>query len=134
MKYVKGYISKPRDYLSSEDMRNRQNAALYSALVKAAHGDVTVFVGHHISFQKGGDITTENEIPSADSALFCHEIMTAVFGDSALDIMAQLARTPSAQREAALAMLWADYRHGEEQKARDRFESTDPGSVALATA
>ena len=82
----------PKNYLQVEGRRNRRNAALYEKLLKLAFGaDNAVIVGHHINFEKNGKIETENEIPSADTMLFDHDIMGTIFGADADAIMKQLA-------------------------------------------
>lgn len=70
-----------RDFLSDERARNVAHADVYTWIVQRAYGvDCDVIVGHHIGFQRHGDIQTETEIPSADSLLFDQEIMAAAFG------------------------------------------------------
>lgn len=68
-------------YLSGEGKRNRHNADLFQAILCIAWGgNCTVMTGHHIAFLFDGDLTTEDEVPSADCLLFDLEIMDAVFG------------------------------------------------------
>lgn len=93
-----------KDYLGSENARNKQYAELWVQLIQLAYGgNNAVLVGHHLTFEADGNIDTENEIPSADCLIFDHTIMKAVFGDMALDIMSALARLPCEQRDARLA-------------------------------
>lgn len=88
-------------YLAFEDHRNRTHAALYTRLIQKAFGeDTDVLVGHHICFEKHGQISTEEEIPSADTLLFDHDIMYAVFGEQWQDIMIDLCKMDSADRES----------------------------------
>lgn len=92
-----------KDWLSYEQSRNKQHAALYSSILKhAGVGADAVLVGHHIGFETGGNIDTENEIPSADTLIFDHQIMGAVFGTRAVAIMAELATLPCDKRDARL--------------------------------
>lgn len=97
-------ILNPKDYLGSERDRNVKSADLFEKMVKIAFGEdrTSVMTGHHIGFEFDNDIKTENEIPSADSLLFCHQIMGAVFGDRAGIVMIQLAMVPAEQREDLL--------------------------------
>lgn len=89
-----------KDYLGYENARNRQHADLYQALVQIAYGaDCDVLTGHHVTFEKHGDISTENEIPSADTLIFDHEIMGRVFGENAIPLMQKLAAVPCDQRD-----------------------------------
>lgn len=78
-----------KDYLGMENARNKHHADLYVKLIQLAYGDhQDVLVGHHLNFETHGDIDTINEIPSADTLIFDHEIMSRVFPDSYLKIMA----------------------------------------------
>lgn len=99
-----------KDYLESENARNREHAALFERIVKMAFGqDAAVLVGHHIGFEFAGDINTENEIPSADTMMFCHDLMKRIFGDAHLSIMSDLAKTPSEHRDARLKEILDDF-------------------------
>ena len=81
-----------KDYLGFETERNKRNAELFTAMVQAAFGtDNDCLIGHHITFEEHGDISTENEIPSADCLLFDHDVMGRIFGEAAPEIMQQLA-------------------------------------------
>lgn len=85
-----------KDYLGVENARNKANAKLYEALIKAAFGQHNdVLVGHHLTFEQHGDIDTENEIPAADTLIFDHLLMQAVFGDEAMRIMTACAQMPA---------------------------------------
>lgn len=96
-----------KEWLGNESRRNKRNADLFTDIVKAAYGcDEAVLIGHHIGFQRGSDISTEDEIPSADSLIFDHPIMTAVFGDKAPDVLAELATLPVPKRDHRLAELF----------------------------
>lgn len=91
-----------KDYLEFENVRNKTNAGVYQKLIQIAFGDVAVMVGHHIAFEADGDLNTENEIPSADTLLFDHDVMVKVFGPDAYGIMQQLAVVPCEERERVL--------------------------------
>lgn len=94
----------PKDYLGSENSRNRQHAKLYTDMVQRAMGaQWAVLVGHHVLYECDGDVSTEGEIPSADTLLFDHPIMTALFGERAIPIMQELAALPCESREDCLA-------------------------------
>lgn len=96
-----------KDYLTVEGQRNKAHAQLYTDIVQAALGkENAVLIGHHIVFEANGDLTTENEIPAADTLIFDHDIMRAVFGDRALPIMMKLASLPVGQRDDHLQALW----------------------------
>lgn len=97
--------TQPKDYLGTENARNKQHAALYVAIIQAAFGPQNdCLIGHHLTFEAHGDIDSENEIPSADTMIFDHTIMGAVFGPGAPYLMAHLAMLPvdTGARDAAL--------------------------------
>jgi hypothetical protein len=96
-----------KQYLSYEGQRNRKNAALYERMIKLAYGaNNAVIVGHHLTFEADGNLETENEIPAADTLLFDHEVMTALFGDGAIEVMKELASVNVEYRdELALEFL-----------------------------
>lgn len=92
-------------WLAWENERNVHHGAVFIELIQRAFevGEV-VMVGHHFVFEPKAamqhlDLTKLNEIPSADTMLFDHEIMTAVFADRAVEIMVALARLPAAKRD-----------------------------------
>lgn len=95
-----------KDYLGFENQRNKENADLYTRLIRAAIGkdrNVAVLIGHHLTFELDGDLDTENEIPSADCLMFDHDLMRAVFGpERYINIMRDLASVPCDQRDAML--------------------------------
>lgn len=93
-----------KDWLSYEQTRNKTHAALYEKVLKLADlgTNIAVLVGHHIGFEFNGNLDTENEIPSADTLIFDHEIMARVFGSNAVAIMAELATIPAERRDARL--------------------------------
>jgi hypothetical protein len=106
-----------KSFLSTEGKRNRANADLYLDMLRIAYpGEkLDVIVGHHICFEFDGDISTENEIPAADTLLFDHEIMGRIFGkDKARSLMHALVDLPDAKRE--------DYLRIEVQRVKARAE------------
>lgn len=104
-------MNKPKDYLGTENARNKRNAQLYEDIIKAAYGQNNdVLIGHHLTFEVHGDISTENEIPAADTLIFCHELMTLVFGPIALDLMQELACLPVERRDDRLADMFYNRR------------------------
>lgn len=105
-----------KDYLGWENQRNKQHAELFERMLKRAipvllhkHDvNVEVLTGHHITFEldEDGDgkldISSMNEIPSADCLLFDHDIMHAVFGVHYRMVMHTLVELPAEEREALL--------------------------------
>lgn len=86
-------------YLGSEGKRNREHAPLFQRLLHIAFGPCDVIVGHHVNFQFDGDLSTEDEVPAADTVLFDHTIMRACFGDNAVVHMATMAALKPGERE-----------------------------------
>lgn len=107
-----------KDYLGFENARNKRNAGMYERLIRQAirnMGDerpVAVLAGHHLTFELDGDLSTENEIPSADTLLFDHEFMGAVFGGEAVEIVVMLASVPCDERDAMLGRYLDRLRDG----------------------
>lgn len=94
-------------YLSGEGKRNRANADLFRALLCIAWGDdCMVITGHHVSFMFDGDLSTEDEVPSADCLLFDHEIMGRVFPEDYMEIMRDLAPMHRYARENHVRRLF----------------------------
>ena len=106
-------LTRPKYYLQAENDRNVHHGDLFIELVKRAFGaDEVVRVGHHFVFEpaeamKNLDLTKLNEIPSADTMLFDHDIMHAVFGDQAVNYMQRLASVPVEARDVVLRELLA---------------------------
>lgn len=100
---------RPKDWLGTETERNRNNADLYTAIMRRAYGDdESVLIGHHLCFQQGHDINTENEIPAADSLIFDVEIMVAVFGEAeAYPLLRELAILSPGQRDRRLKQAYS---------------------------
>lgn len=94
-----------KDYLGYENKRNKDHAELYVRMIQKAfadEGNCEVLIGHHVTFEVNGVLSSENEIPSADTMMFDHDIMTRVFGTRAFAIMAILAATPCNGRDMIL--------------------------------
>lgn len=98
-----------KSYLSSEQERNKRAAELFTKIVKRAFGDCEVLIGHHIGFEPDHDFQREDEIPSADSLIFDHGIMQAVFGDYYKTALISLALEPTETRDQLLAQLFREY-------------------------
>lgn len=109
-------------YLAYENRRNSHHRDLFIALIKAAMGcKEVVIAGHHFVCDFNNDLNTLNEIPSADTLLFDHDVMTEVFGASALDVMSHAARIPVPARD--------EYVRSEFEKL-DKPIAKDPVSLA----
>lgn len=115
-----------KDYLASEHDRNVHKHRTFERLLRLAFGpDVSVLVAHHITFtlEPGGE---PNEIPSADTAMFDHEIMGRAFGK--VEMFALMAYLAVAKLESRDALL-EDY-IGKEEDARTRKQAEELAATA----
>lgn len=105
-------LAKPPEggWLGSEATRNRSMAPVYTAIIKRAYGcDFAVLIGHHLCYQQGSDIMTEDEVPAADSLIFNVPMMAAVFGEAdALALLPQLAVLSRAERDELLTLVYTE--------------------------
>ncbi len=96
-------------WLQTENDRNVRHGQVFIDLLHRAFGpEEVIMVGHHFVFEpkdsmQALDLANLNEIPSADTLIFDHDIMGAVFGERAIPIMGQLAAVPAERREEILA-------------------------------
>lgn len=98
-------VTEVRDYFTTELARNHENAALYTRMMQIAFGaQDDEMIGHHLSFQEHGKLDTLQEIPSADTLIFDHYVMSRVFGYYAIKVMQHLASVPfeNGERDALL--------------------------------
>lgn len=90
-----------RDFLATENKRNRANHRLYERFLRiAVDPKVEVLVAHHIVYLVDGQ--APNEIPSADALMFDGGLMTTVFGDKAKALMLTLVSRPWDERDPVL--------------------------------
>jgi hypothetical protein len=113
-----------KDYFSFENERNRQHAALFEEMIQRAFGqDRDVVIGHHLSFRAHGDFKWVNQIPSADTLMFDHDLMQRVFGNFACAVMMKCASVPSEQRDEVLRDLLEKMKaHAENPKAVESYD------------
>lgn len=103
------HVETKKYWLQFENDRNTHHGQIFIDLIKRAfRTDEVVMVGHHFVFEPQDamqklDLTQLNEIPSADTLLFDHEIMGAVFGDAAVPLMIELAKVDCSKRDALVA-------------------------------
>lgn len=88
-----------RDCLVAENHRNKLSQDLFQRLLELTFKPEMVVIGHHLSFVKDGN---EEEIPSADTFLFDHEIMQIIFGVDYIRVIQQLAMVPTQERDQLL--------------------------------
>lgn len=100
---------KIKDYQAYENQRNKRSTQLFHDMLRAAFGELAseIIIAHHLNFEHGSDIGTINEIPSADTLIFDHEIMGRIFGkEMALKHMMLLATVPVERRDNVLEILF----------------------------
>lgn len=90
-----------KNYLQSELQRNHEHKHVYDRLLKRAVANCRVETGHHITLHIEGE-EDGNEVPSADTVLFDHDFMKAVFGDGYRMVIMDLALEPAEGRENLL--------------------------------
>lgn len=108
-----------KKYLVEEDARNRKNHHVFERFLRLATGPGTrVLVAHHLTFElpvANGDEEDPNEIPSADTMMFCHTLMDMAFGLAAHGFMKTLASVPVEIRDG----LFAEMVDAEEERRRE---------------
>lgn len=95
-----------------ENDRNAENNALYKAIIREAYGVTDVICGHHLVYQvedkraDGFTYTFVEEVPSADTLIFDHEVARKIWGDDFRAKLVQLALEPIATRDQLLGALY----------------------------
>lgn len=95
-----------------ENDRNGENNELYKAIIREAYGVQDVICGHHLVYQvedkraDGFTYTFVEEIPSADTLIFDHDVALKIWGDNFMSILMVLACEPIATRDKLLADLY----------------------------
>lgn len=95
-----------------ENDRNGENSDLYKAIIREAFGVTDVICGHHLVYQvedkraDGFTYTFVEEIPSADTLIFDHDVALKIWGVSFKSRLVKLALEPIATRDALLADLY----------------------------
>lgn len=94
-----------KDYLTYENERNRRGHRLFTDMLKEAFGaDSTTLIAHHVCFGESADKI--NEIPSADTLIFDHAVMSKLFGDNTVYVLKELAAIPAEERDAVLGEFY----------------------------
>lgn len=98
-----------KDFLLYENQRNKEHRELYQSLLAVAYPEEEspALIAHHLTFSLPG--TDPNEIPSADTLIFDHDIMRRVFGEEVLRgepryvrVMVDCAKVDCTQRDNVL--------------------------------
>jgi hypothetical protein len=127
---AKIYVYDIKNILQSEIQRNHAGAEIFARfLTRAYKKPVHVFISHHIGYDLPVGPDEERhpiEVPSADTLLFSHELMSMVFGASADPIMRALLMCKPEHREAHLAReleILDRIDHIREERARVRVNA-----------
>jgi hypothetical protein len=98
-----------------ENDRNAENSALYKAIIRECFGVSDVIIAHHLVYvikdQREVDGKIFNyeiieEVPSADTLIFDHEIAQHIWGPNFKEMLTRLACEPVKTRDKLLAELY----------------------------
>lgn len=95
-----------------ENDRNGENSETYKAIIREAYGVTDVICGHHLVYQvedkraDGFTYTFVEEIPSADTLIFDHDVAKKIWGAGYKSILVHLALEPTATRDELLTRLF----------------------------
>jgi hypothetical protein len=104
-----------------ENDRNADSSELFKAIIREAFEVTDVIVAHHIVYVKTErrqdpgkdglppmeyDFQLVEEVPSADTLIFDHDIAARIWGPDFKDVLVKLALEPIATRDRLLADLY----------------------------
>lgn len=94
-----------------ENDRNAEHAQLYKDIIREVYGVTDVIVAHHLTYvaeehRDGFVYQVVEEIPSADSLIFNHEVARKLWGRNYRNTLAQLAMEPVETRDHVLNELY----------------------------
>jgi hypothetical protein len=94
-----------------ENDRNAENNELYKAIIREAYGVHDVIIAHHLVYVKvenrdGFDYQIIEEVPSADTLIFDHDVAQKIWGDKWQSILTILAMTPVAERDKLMGEFY----------------------------
>jgi hypothetical protein len=98
-----------------ENDRNADAADLLKAIIREAFGVTDVIIGHHLVYvtsehRDGFEFQIVEEISSADTLIFDHDIARRIFGEGFKDVLAMLAQEPAETRDELLATFYHNRR------------------------
>jgi len=98
-----------------ENDRNAASANLFKSIIREACKVTDVIIAHHLVYvvvenRDGFDYQIVEEVPSADSLIFDHEVARQIWGDNFIPVLQRLAAEPVATRDKLLAALYAERR------------------------
>jgi hypothetical protein len=95
-----------------ENDRNSQSSDLFKAIIREAYGVKDVICAHHLVYvrdekrEDGFDYQVVQEVPSADTLIFDHDVAKTIWGDKWQERLIRLALEPVATRDNLLAELY----------------------------
>ena len=95
-----------------ENDRNADNADLYRDIIRECFNVTDVIVAHHLVYvteetrDDGFTYQVIQEVPSADSLIFNHDVAKVIFGDDWQDCLVDLALEPVCTRDALLEKMY----------------------------
>lgn len=95
-----------------ENDRNAENADLYKAIIREAYGVKDVIIAHHLVYVKeekradGFNYQIVEEVPSADSLIFDHEVAKKIWGPTYRLALSRLALEPIETRDKLLSDMY----------------------------
>lgn len=95
-----------------ENDRNADSSALFKAIIREAFGVQDVITAHHLVYVKvdkradGFEYQIVEEVPSADSLIFDHDVAQKIWGENFKEVLTKLCLEPVATRDKLLADLY----------------------------
>lgn len=94
-----------------ENDRNAEHAETYKAIIREAYGVTDVICAHHLVYVKvenrdGFDFQIVEDVPSADTLIFDHDVAEKIWGDDFQKNLIALALEPIATRDALLTEMY----------------------------
>lgn len=97
---------------SYENDRNAANSDLYKAMIRECFGVSDVIIAHHLVYvtsetRDGFQYQIVEEVPSADTLIFDHDVARRIWGPEAfLEVLRALACEPIKSRDSLLRKLY----------------------------
>jgi hypothetical protein len=95
-----------------ENDRNEASRELFKAIIREVYGVQDVIIAHHLTYEAeekradGFTYQVVEEIPSADTLIFDHNVAKKIWGDKWELNLSRLALTPCPNRDKLLADLY----------------------------
>lgn len=109
-----------------ENDRNADSSELFKSIIREVYSCKDVIIAHHLVYvhedkrEDGFAYQIVEEIPSADSLIFDHDVAKKLWGTSWRDVLTSLALEPAKTRDKLLAEYWTNRQpHGVYSAERD---------------